>query len=88
MAGTPHKPGLTYAHSDRHGVITFSPEPWEHGRVQIGFGGKGFRDKVSRWARHCRYTDALLVPGVPEAKSENDAVDAAGRFRRLIEAAA
>ena len=70
----------TYAHADRKGLISLTTKPDEAGLIQIGSGGKGFRQKVETLARH-GYCGELLVPGVPEAASDDDALIALSFFR-------
>lgn len=42
------------------------------------------RDLVDVWARHSRTTDALLVPGIPESQSSDEALAALMHFSERI----
>ncbi|MEA1062279.1 MULTISPECIES: host nuclease inhibitor protein [Erwiniaceae] len=45
---------------------------------------KEVRSAVSVLARHSRTNDDLLVPGVPEAADQNEAVKALSRFAKRL----
>ena len=74
----------TYAHCYRSGEIVFTPRSDEPGLIALGSGGKGFEAKVRVRARHSRTDDTILVPGVPEAASDDDALIAAAFFRDVL----
>ncbi|KVM76484.1 host nuclease inhibitor protein [Burkholderia ubonensis] len=58
------------------GLIEFANEV-PAGALQIAEGtSKEIRRVVGVWARHSRTGDELLVPGVPEAESEDAKLDA------------
>lgn len=73
----------TYAHVSRSGVISFTERPDEKGLIMVGSGGAGFRDRVEARARE-GYNGQLLVPGVPEAASEDDALIGVAFFREWL----
>ncbi len=70
----------TYAHAARSGVITFSHRREEPGLIMFASGNRGFREMVETRARHGR-EGVLLVPGVPEAANDEDAVAALSFFQ-------
>lgn len=81
---------MVYANVGRDGVIVFEPNADPAlSRLPVGNASnsraKEFKEIVSVNARHAYDGVSLLVPGVPEARSENDAMTALLRFRRLIE---
>lgn len=81
---------MIYANVGRDGVIVFEPHADPSlGRLPIGHATnkdtKRFKDIVSVNARHAYDGVTLLVPGVPEARSDNEALDNLLYFRRVIE---
>lgn len=73
-----------YAHCHRSGEITLTPNANEPGLIQLGSGRKGFKERVEVLAWHSRTDDTLLVPGIPEAASTDDALIAAAYFRDVL----
>lgn len=75
----------TYVIAWRSGLIEFSPTVPE-GAIKVGRLGSGVRKTdVLALARHARTErGVLLVPGVPEANSDNDALDALVRFTTML----
>jgi hypothetical protein len=70
-----------YAHCYRTGEITISRSGDEPGMLCLGSGtGKEFRDRVTVRARMACDNKTLLVPGLPEAGSEAEAIAAVNRF--------
>ena len=71
---------------------------WSNGRLQVGKrtperalaiasgGEKPLRKAISVLARHGYSKGFYLVPGVPEAESDNARLDALIEFRRQVEA--
>lgn len=81
---------MIYANVGRDGVIVFEPNADPSlGRLPVGHAtskdAKRFEKIVRVNARHGYDGVTLLVPGVPEADGDDDAMDALLRFRRLIE---
>ena len=81
---------VIFVNVGRDGVIVFEHLPGlDLGRLTVASApaskAKRLREVVTANARHAYDGVTLLVPGIPEAKSENEAVDAAIRFRALIE---
>ncbi|PIL20509.1 hypothetical protein P775_08245 [Puniceibacterium antarcticum] len=70
----------TYAHCSRDGLISFSARQNHPGLICIGSGGAAFRNLVDIRARHAKDSDALIVPGVPEAASDADALECVAYF--------
>lgn len=76
---------MLYAHTDRRGVITISDALNQAGLICIGHGeGWPFREAVSALARLAYDGETMLVPGIPEAENESQALEAAYRFRALL----
>ena len=77
------------AYCDRSGVIGFQRR-LPRGRLRIAAGpGRALRRAVEPLARLGYDNSTLLVPGIPEAKSEKDAFVAARLFRdRVLKALA
>ncbi len=70
-----------YAHCYRTGEITISRSDDEPGMLCLGSGtGQEFKDKVSARARPACDNKTILVPGLPEAGSEAEAIVAVNRF--------
>lgn len=81
---------MIYANVGRDGVIVFEPHADPSlGRLPVGHAtnrdAKRFRDVVSVNARRGYDGVTLLVPGIPEARNNGEALNALLRFRRLIE---
>lgn len=81
---------MIYANVGRDGVIVFEPHADPSlGRLPVGHASnkdaKRFKEIVSVNARHGYDGVTLLVPRVPEAETEDQALDALQYFRRLIE---
>lgn len=72
------------AYALRSGRIEFSPLPEkEHRGIAICpelAGDPHYREEIETWARLAYDNKTLLVPGVPEAKSEDDALAAVYAF--------
>ena len=72
---------ILYAHCFRTGEIKISRKRDEPGMLLVGSGpGKELREKVSARARLADDGHTMLVPGLPEAESEKDALDAVNSF--------
>lgn len=62
------------------GLIEFG-QNCPDGALPVLFGKEQqVRERVDVLARHSRTSDALLVPGVPEAQSQDEAMQALTRF--------
>lgn len=81
---------MIYANVGPDGVIVFEPHA-DLGLARLPVGhannrdAKKFKDIVSVNARHAYDGVTLLVPGMPEAADQNEALDKLLWFRRLIE---
>ena len=81
---------MIYANVGPDGVIVFEPhaDPLLN-RLPVGHAtdkdAKRFKEVVSVNARHAYDGVTLLVPGIPEARDQNEALDKLLWFRRLIE---
>lgn len=68
----------------RSGRIEFSTTPWEeHPGLPICpeyAEHPRYREEIETWARRAYDNKTLLVPGIPEAKSSDDALAAAMTF--------
>ena len=71
-----------YAHCDRRGIITFSDEPDIDGLIMFAEGEKSC-ELVKVRARK-GYNGQLLVPGVPEAMNDGEALNALVEFERWV----
>ncbi|EIZ2110916.1 host nuclease inhibitor protein [Salmonella enterica] len=77
------KPTIT-AYCWVSGLIEFG-NTLPEGALPIVTGSeKQMRDEVTVMARHA-YNGDLLVPGIPEAASQNEAREALERFSRVIQ---
>lgn len=81
---------MIYANVGPDGVIVFEPHADPTlGRLPVGHAtnrdAKRFKKIVSINARHGYDGVTLLVPRVPEAEDQNQALDALKYFRDLIE---
>lgn len=81
---------MIYANVGPDGVIVFEPHAdIALARLPIGNASnkdaKRFKQIVSVNARHAYDGETLLVPRMPEAENQSDALDALLWFRRLIE---
>ena len=82
---------VIFANVGPDGVIVFEPhaDPGLN-RLPVGSASSAdarrFRDVVSVLARHAHDGVTLIVPGVPEAKSQAEGIDALMRFREWISA--
>jgi hypothetical protein len=72
--------------ADSRGVITFQHErKAPDGLISFARGwSKPLRENVEVNARHAYDGKTLLVPGIPEAEHDDDALDALERFGLLI----
>ena len=80
---------VIFANVGRDGVIVFEPHPDQlMNRLPVGSASaadaRRFREVVSALARHAYDGVTLLVPGVPEAKTQAEGIDALIRFRERI----
>ncbi|MFH1033700.1 MAG: host nuclease inhibitor protein [Pseudomonadota bacterium] len=75
--------GVAYTFTD--GVIQFSNR-CPRGALPIAMctDGARLREAVSAVARHGHEPGVLLVPGVPEADTEKDGMDALLKFRHRV----
>ena len=77
------------AWADRRGVIEFGQAPAPDGMIVIarsrGRTGQRMRDRVSAAARHAYDGTTLLVPGIPEAEDDDEALDALISFRDRVQ---
>lgn len=81
---------MIYANVGPDGVIVFEPHADPSlGRLPVGHAtnkdAKRFKKIISVNARHAYDGVTLLVPRMPEARNQNEALDALLYFRRLIE---
>lgn len=81
---------MIYANVGPNGVIVFEPHADRYlERLPVGHAtnreAKKFKDIVSVNARHAYDGVTLLVPGMPEAADQNEALNKLLWFRRLIE---
>lgn len=82
---------MIYANVGPDGVIVFEPYAAD-GLYRLPAGiaadadAERFKEKVSALARHSRDGHTLLVPGIPEASNQLEAVDALILFREGLEA--
>lgn len=81
---------MIYASVGPDGVIVFEPHADPSlGRLPVGSASnkdaKRFKQIVSVNARHAYDGVTLLVPRMPEAADQNEALDALLYFRRVIE---
>lgn len=81
---------VIFANVGRDGVIVFEPHADPSlGRLPVGSASaanaRRFKEIVSVNARHGYDGVTLLVPRIPEARSDAEAMDALLYFRRLIE---
>lgn len=81
---------MIYANVGPDGVIVFEPHADRFlDRLPVGHAtnrdAKKFKDIVSVNARHAYDGVTLLVPRMPEAADQNEALDALLYFRRIIE---
>lgn len=81
---------MIYANVGRDGVIVFEQRADPTlGKLPVGYAtnkdAARFAQIVRMNARHGYDGVTLLIPGIPEADSDDDVMDALLRFRRLIE---
>ncbi|MBB4122943.1 hypothetical protein [Martelella radicis] len=71
-----------YAYCDRCGVIEFADcvDDIPTGMLVFATGGDDLKAKVETKARHGYDSDTLLVPGVPEASTDEEAMSAFQRW--------
>lgn len=76
-----------YATADRTGVIEFERiADVDGGAITFASGpARQLRELVEVNARHSYDGVTLLVPGIPEAPTDEEALKALRRFRELIE---
>lgn len=75
---------MQYAYVWRSGRIEFG-DVVPAGALLIGHGGKAFRTRVEVYARHSRSGNGwLLVPGIPEAATDDDALLALRLFAKMV----
>lgn len=81
---------VIFANVGPDGVIVFEPQA-DPGMRRLTVGSasardaRRFREVVSTLARHAYDGVWLLVPGVPEAKTQDEGIGALIRFRALLE---
>ena len=72
---------MAFLYCDRAGVIhigSYTPE----GMLPLGKGSRGqLTDAIGGLARLAYDNKTMLVPGVPEAQNDDEALEAARRFR-------
>lgn len=68
------------AFCDRRGVIKFGRSVPDGQLLVASAPAKFLRDEITASARHAYDGKTLLVPGVPEAETEDEALDALIRF--------
>lgn len=81
---------MIYANVTRGGVITFEPHAdLTLATLPVGYANNRdavrFRDIVEVNARRAYDGKTLLVPGIPEANNDDEALIALKRFRKMIE---
>lgn len=70
----------------RSGIIEFGRRV-PNGALPVDHGTeRSVRRRVEPLARHAYQKGVLLVPGVPEAQSDEEAFEAWQRFKRLMDA--
>lgn len=77
-----------FAFCDRRGVIAFSVGKCPDGMLEIARNrsAKKIKEVICANARHSYNGITFLVPGVPEAESDDEACDAVIRFRDRVNA--
>lgn len=82
------EPAVTYALSWASGLITFSrrlTKKEKDGAIVIASGNsRELKPLVSVLARHGYTPGVLLVPGIPEARTDEEKLDALMRFSKLV----
>lgn len=74
-----------FAYAWRSGLIQFGRKVPD-GALCIAEGpAKKLRPSVEAVARHAYDNETLLVPGIPEAKDDDEALDALFVFQSLVE---
>lgn len=74
-----------FAHCWRTGEIEFSPKPAIPGLILIDEGpSQVMRARVSALARQSHVDGVYLVPGVPEAETDDDAETALYAFHQKV----
>lgn len=74
-----------YAHCFRSGEIEISRKAKIEGAIQIAEAPADvLRRKVSARSRHAYDGKTLLVPGIPEAETDDEAYDAMMRFKAFL----
>lgn len=74
----------TLAYADRAGVIRFTEGRCPDGALPIVRGDEHMMARVRAHARHAYDNKTLLVPGVPEADDDIEAVKALSDFCQRI----
>lgn len=75
----PPRPTIAYCYAS--GVIEFGPYP-PRGTLPIAAGPREkLEELISGACRHAYDGKTLLVPGIPEAATQSDGLDALKRFR-------
>ncbi len=75
---------MTYAHVLRNGELKFSTSPTFEGLIIAEGSGKKWRQQIEVLCRLAYDGDTYLVPGVPEAENQNDALKAVIKFRHTV----
>ncbi len=76
-----------YAVACPHGVITFHATADVPNRIAFAYGDADrLREVVTACARHAKGSDALLVPGLPEAPTQSAGIKALIAFADMVAA--
>ena len=77
---------MTIAYCWRNGTVGFTDGKLPDGALILSKGnGTKWRDKVEVLCRLAYDNKTYLVPGVPEAEDDDDALNAVIRFRAVLE---
>ena len=77
---------MTLAYCYRNGVLGFTDSACPDGALPVAKGnGKKWRQQVEVLCRLAYDGVRLLVPGVPEAENDTDALNAVYRFQAALE---
>ena len=75
---------MTYAYCDATGVIKFGDFVPDSSLEIMQGDDKLVRNTMVSIARHAYDGVTLLVPGIPEAKDQNEGIDALIKFKQWI----
>lgn len=75
---------MSVAYCFRSGEVEVSRSAPQGAIALLRGRASALRDAVQATARHSRKAGELLVPGVPEAASDNEALDAAAAWAKWV----